>query len=210
MASKFKNTDFICFKWSWNHLELIFWQCNRDASSQLNDLGFATNECVLNSYDASIQQSISSVSTFPIVPPSYQRAAGQTKFNECVRSNEQVINATFVSKLTPNSATNQVLSNEGVVSYQKIPNSSVATNQQISNSRSAQLMHNTAATHRVTIPSSNSVPTDPQSNQYQSLMSNLGRCMQFSLSKRSSCLWLWFYMTKHSSFSYVIWVLWEL
>ena len=144
------------------------------------------------------------------MPPSYQRAAGQTKFNEGVRSNEQVINATFVSKLTPNSATNQLLSNEGVVSYQKIPNSSVATNQQISNSRSAQLMHNTAATHRVTIPSSNSVPTDPQSNQYQSLMSNLGRCMQFSLPKRSSCLWLWFYMTKHSSFSYVIWVLWEL
>ena len=111
-----------------------------------------------------------------VQPPNQQstRALRQPNFNEGARSNEQVFNATFVPKPAPNSATDQVLSNEGVASYPNIPNSPVATNQQISNSHSTQGMFNTAATHRVTA-TSNSVPTQPQSNQYQSSVSNSGK-----------------------------------
>ena len=60
----------------------------------------------------------------------------------------------------------------------------VTTNQQISNFYPSQSICNTATTQRVSIPTFSSLSMQPQSNQYQVLMSNSGRFIQIGYMKR--------------------------
>lgn len=166
----------------------------RSNLSYMLNLGFAANQPLCCRCDTSIKQSGFMIPNFPVISKDLNQSLpneasssvqlpdqpstgspSQPDFNEGVRYNEQIFNATFVSNQTPDSPTDQRLSNISGASYQQMANPFGIINQQTADSHFTQVMLNAAATHRGAIPTSIYVPTQPQCNQYQTAMSNTGR-----------------------------------
>lgn len=136
----------------------------------LFNLGAASNQPFQKRCGASVQQSVSLIPNLPVSlkdtlnqsmsdtalssvqPADKQLVTAPSCPNDGVKSNQLTIDATVGYSQIPNSSTDQGLSNISVGSYQQMANPSVATNQQIPNLCSTQLMFNTAATQRGPMP----------------------------------------------------------
>ena len=177
----FNNIDFICFKQSCDH------SCNS---------GTASNQPLHNTNGASVQQLVSLTHDLPVsledalnqrvqntAFPSVQQANQELTTalscsNDGVKSNQLTFGAPIGFSQTHKSGLHQELSKISVRSCQEMANLSATSNQQILNLPSTQLTFNTSTTHRVSVPTASSVSMQPQSNQYQSSMSNLGKFIQ--------------------------------
>ena len=134
--------------------------------SHVFNSGAASNQPLHNTNGASGQQLVSLIHDHPVsledelnqilpntASPSVQPADQQSiklpsgqNLNDGVNNNQLTFDATVGSSQTPNTGSDQRLSNISVGSYQQMAKPSVGNSKQISNLRSTQLILNTATT----------------------------------------------------------------